>query len=276
MKNILLALFAVACLSISPAVARAQVHYTTLHDIPYRSANDTSGTYARERCKLDLYYPTNLKNFPTIVWFHGGGLTSGNKYIPEQLKNCGYAVVAVNYRYISKSNINACLDDAATAVAWTFHEIGKYGGSTRKIFVSGHSAGGYLTSMIGLDKKWLAAHGVDADSIAGLIPFSGQAITHFAYRATLGMKNTQPLIDAYAPLYYVRADAPPLILITGDRNLEMLGRYEENAYFWRMMKLVGHKETYLYELQGYDHGSMPDAAFHILKAHVKRILAGKE
>ncbi|MCK7529150.1 MAG: hypothetical protein MZV64_72150 [Ignavibacteriales bacterium] len=31
-------------------------------------------------------------------------------------------------------------------------------------------------------------------------------------------------------LYHVRKDAPPLILITGDRELELLGRYEENAY----------------------------------------------
>jgi hypothetical protein len=33
-----------------------------------------------------------------------------------------------------------------------------------------------------------------------------------------------------APLYHVRKDAPPLLLITGDRDLELLGRYQENAY----------------------------------------------
>lgn len=46
---------------------------------------------------------------------------------------------------------------------------------------------------------------------------------------------------------------PPLILITGDRELELLGRYEENAYMWRMMKLVGHEDTYLYEIGGHGH-----------------------
>jgi len=51
----------------------------------------------------------------------------------------------------------------------------------------------------------------------------------------------------------------------------MLGRYEENAYFWRMMKVSGHKETYLYELDGYDHGSMAAPAFHILKNHIKQL-----
>jgi hypothetical protein len=36
-------------------------------------------------------------------------------------------------------------------------------------------------------------------------------------------------------------------LICGDREREMLGRYEENAYMWRMLKLTGHPAAYLYE-----------------------------
>ena len=36
-------------------------------------------------------------------------------------------------------------------------------------------------------------------------------------------------------------------------GLEMLGRYEENAYLMRMMKIVGHKDTRLFELDGYGH-----------------------
>lgn len=182
------------------------------------------------------------------------------------------AVVAINYRLLPEATLSDCIDDAAAAVAWTFKEIEKYGGSRAKIFVSGHSAGGYLTNMIGMDKKWLQAYAIDADSIAGLIPFSGHAISHFAYRKAKGMKDTQPSIDEFAPLYYVRQDAPPLIIVSGDRELEMLGRYEENAYFWRMMKVAGHKHVYLYELDGYDHGAMATPAFHILKNHIKEML----
>ena len=75
---------------------------------------------------------------------------------------------------------------------------------------------------------------------------------------------------------FIRPDAPPLIIVSGDREMEMLGRYEENAYFWRMMKVAGHKNTYIYELDGYDHGSMAAPAFHILKNHVNAILKGSE
>ena len=138
--------------------------YKTVSDIPYSQAD----AYAQERCKLDVYYPTEQKDCPVVVWFHGGGLTGGNKFIPAELQNSGLVVVAVNYRLMPKASIDQCIDDAAAAVAWTFGNIGQYNGSADKIFVSGPSAGGYLTDMIGLDKHWLAKYGVDADKIKGL------------------------------------------------------------------------------------------------------------
>lgn len=260
------------CLCLMPRASLATV-YKTIENIAYR---DTGNQYALERCRLDLYYPEDNKGFATVVWFHGGGLSSGNKYIPEELKASGMAIVAVNYRLLPKAQLSDCFDDAAAAVAWTFREIGKYGGDKSKIFVSGHSAGGYLTNMIGLDKKWLKHYDIEADSIAALIPFSGHAISHFAYRQSLGMKETQPSIDQFAPLYYVRPDAPPLVIISGDRDMEMLGRYEETAYFWRMMKVVGHKECYLYELDGFNHGNMVVPACHILKEYVKYFTGDKK
>ncbi|MCU0364644.1 MAG: alpha/beta hydrolase [Ignavibacteriaceae bacterium] len=227
--------------------------------------------YKNERCKLDLYYPTNTKNFPVVVWFHGGGLTGGEKEIPEALKEKGFAVVGVNYRISPKVKAPEYIEDAAAAVAWVFRNINNYGGDTSIIFVSGYSAGGYLVKMLGLDRKWLAVHGVEADKIAALISLSGHAITHFTIREERGIPGTQPIIDEFAPLYHVRKDAPPLILITGDRELELLGRYEENAYLMRMMKLNGHQKTKLYELDGYDHGIL-EAAFPLMVKEIKKII----
>ncbi len=271
MKKTFLSIILFGCMSVM-AQEQVNVTYKTVKDIVYSTEQDA---YAQERCKLDIYYPENLKECPTVVWFHGGGLTSGNKSIPSKLMNSGMIVIAANYRLIPKVSIDICLDDAAAAVAWAFREVAKYGGDPRKIFISGHSAGGYLTSMLGLDKKWLVGYDINADSIAGLIPFSGQAITHFAHRNSKGISSTRPVIDEFAPLYHVRPDAPPLIIISGDRELELFGRYEETAYFWRMMKLVGHKETYIYEIGGHDHGDMGGPACHILKNHVANISQGK-
>ncbi len=248
------------------AVVRAQ--YQQVSDIPYTESTDA---YAQERCKLDIYYPINLTDAPVVVWFHGGGLTRGSKRIAKELKNSGLVVVAPNYRLLPKANIEQCFDDAAAAVAWTYKNIEKYGGSKRKIFVAGHSAGAYLLDIIGLDKKWLAKYDVDADSLAALIPFSGQCITHVNVRKQQGIGALQPTIDKYAPLTYVRPDAPPIVIISGDREQEIYGRYEEQAYFWRMLKLVGNKDVSLYEMQGYNHRDMPHPAFHILKNHIKRL-----
>ena len=51
-----------------------------------------------------------------------------------------------------------------------------------------------------------------------------------------------------------------------------MGRYDENQYLARMMKLAGHKKTYLYELDGHDHVAMVEPSFHILEAHIKQLL----
>lgn len=241
-------------------------------NIQYKNGKDT---YIKERCKLDICYDKSKKNSPVVVWYHGGGLTSGQKEIPGLLKKQGFVVVGVNYRLLPKVKIDECLDDCAAALAWVFQNISQYGGDTKKIFVSGHSAGGYITTMLGLDKTWLSRYGVDANNIAGLIPFSGQMISHFAYRKMNGIDNLQPTIDKYAPLYHVRKDAAPLVLITGDRNIELFGRYEENAYMWRMMNLIGRPDTQLYELGGYGHGAMAQPAFHILIQTIHKMLGEK-
>jgi Esterase/lipase len=276
MKRVLLSIFLCGLAIVSFA---QKTEYAVKQNVPYYSeAVSQADEYIKERCVLDVYYPKDKKGFATIVWFHGGGLTGGSKEIPEALKEKGYCIVGVNYRLSPKVKAPKYIEDAAAAVAWVFNNIEGLGGDAGKIFVSGHSAGGYLTCMIGLDKKWLNVYNIDANRIAGLIPFSGQAITHFTIRKERGIPDTQPIVDEFAPLYYVRADAPPLLLITGDREMEMLGRYEENAYLMRMMKIAGHKETKLFELDGYGH-NMAEPAFPLLLNEIRRILnkkAGKE
>ncbi len=251
----------------------AQDIYDLKKDIPYyTNQHSPEDAYIASQCKLDIYYPTNKKDFATIIWFHGGGITGGSKEIPKALMDKGYAVIGVEYRLSPKVIAPKYIEDAAAAVAWAFKNITAYGGNPNLLFVSGHSAGAYLGMMITLDKQYLQHYNIDANRIAGLIPFSGQAITHFTIRKESGIKNTQATIDKYAPLYFVRSDAPPILLITGDRELERLGRYEENAYLARMMKLEGHQRTRLYELQGFNHGNMPVPAYPLLLREVAAIL----
>lgn len=274
-RNLILVASLVVWLSHVPStaqeVAAKSQPYETKVNIGYFAEGSTDA-YQNDRCRLDVYYPTGVRNFPTVVWFHGGGLTSGEKSVPAGLKNKGIAVVAVNYRFSPKVKAPAYIEDAAAAVAWTFRNIESYGGSSDRIFVSGHSAGGYLAAMVGLDKRWLGKHEIDADRIAGLIPYSGHMITHHTVRAERGIPDTQVIVDELAPLFHVRKDAPPMLLITGDRELEMLGRHEENAYMWRMMKVAGHKTTELFELDGYNHGQMAEPAHPLMIRFIQKTL----
>ena len=266
-------LIAIAFILNCPAHAqdiKPKASYETATNILYREGAQLTD-YMKERCRLDVYHPKHIKHFPTVVWFHGGGLKAGNRKVPEELREKGIAVVAVNYRLHPKVKSPAYIEDAAAAVAWTFRNIEKYGGSSKRIYVSGHSAGGYLTSMVGLDKRWLATHKIDPNAIAGLIPYSGHTITHFTVRKERGIDGKQPILDDMAPLFHVRKDAPPLLLITGDRELELLGRYEENAYLWRMMQVVEHPDTKIMELDGYNHGQMAKPAHPLLLRFIKRI-----
>jgi acetyl esterase/lipase len=266
MKKILFILFTVLS---STSLLAQELAYKLQVDVPYYENAAVLDAYKQERCKLDIYYPTNKKDFATVIWFHGGGLTGGEKEIPKALQEKGLAVIGVGYRLSPKAKGSEIIDDAAAAVAWVFKHIQEFGGNERLIFISGHSAGAYLGMMVTLNKHYLQTYGIDANRIAELVPFSGQTITHFTIRNERGIKETQPIIDQYAPLYHVRADAPPLLLITGDREQELFGRYEENAYFVRMMKLVGHSQTRLIELGGYGH-NMTFPAFPLLIKEIDR------
>lgn len=247
-------------------------NYKQTDDISYTKKTDS---YSRERLKLDVYYPEEAKDAPVVVWFHGGGLEQGQKEIPWKLKEKGMVLVGVNYRLLPKVTVRETLDDAAEAVAWVFRNIGKYGGDAKKIVVTGHSAGGYISMMLCLNKAWLKTYDVDADSVWLYAPFSGQAITHYNVRKMQGIPPLQATIDEYAPLYWVRPDCPPFVLICGDRELELFGRYDENQYLARMMKLAGHKQTYLYEIDGHGHGGMIEPGYHILETHIRQMLGEK-
>ena len=77
--------------------------YKRINSIAYYDQSEVlENSYMQEMCVLDLYYPENLENFSTIIWFHGGGLTSGKREIPAYLKNKGVAVIGVGYRLSPK------------------------------------------------------------------------------------------------------------------------------------------------------------------------------
>jgi acetyl esterase/lipase len=269
--------FAVGLAAIALPVQAADTGtYEIEENVLYLADSEAATDYAKSQCRLDFYRPVGVKGFPTVVFFHGGGLTGGKRSIPKDLQNRSWGVVGVSYRLSPHVKHPTYIEDAAAAVAWTFKNVERHGGNPTKIYVTGISAGGYLTSMIGLDKSYLAKHKIDADQIAGLIPVTGQMITHFTLRTEQGIERDRPTIDRFAPLYHVRGDAPPMLCISGDFETDTVMRCEENLYFVAMMKQFGHKDVRHVVIKGADHGRCGKECWpHVVKFIEERLAAAK-
>ena len=250
---ILLGLLALAFQSVHAA------EFTVQRDIPYHSDREQS-KYARERCKLDLYLPKNTKGFATMVWFHGGSIQSGNKNgkiaapVSARFASEGIAVLTVNYRLHPKAKFPAYIQDCAASVAWAVENIAKHGGDPAKVFVSGHSAGGYLCAMVGMDPQYLEKYKLSPNDIAGFIPVAGQMISHSTVRKERGIHRYQPVIDTSAPSYFVRREAPPFLLLVGDADLP--ARVEENQLFVAFMKANKNPDIEYHFGKNRNHGSI--------------------
>ncbi|MCQ2380113.1 MAG: alpha/beta hydrolase [Victivallaceae bacterium] len=245
-----------------------------VRDISYyedESLIDNDRAYAMERCKLDVFVPEKVrKGTPVVLFFHGGGLTGGNKSIPEDLRNTGVVVVAANYRF--SSNRAKCPDylyDAAAAASWVFRHIAEYGGDPDAVAVTGHSAGGYLAAMIGMDKRYLAKFGFDNLKFMMVAPVSGQMSTHFQIQnERLGTKlpiARHLVIDEYAPLWHAGEKLPKIVLFTGDENLDWPGRPQENLLLHAMLRNArkdARAECFCFA--GFDHGTCVAPAMIVL------------
>ena len=110
MRKMLLMMLLVICTLSINAQSASNKDATIVSDIQYKSNQDA---YVNERCKLDIYYTKGQKDSPVVVWYHGGGLTSGSKQLPSQLMSQGYTIVGVNYRLLPTVTIDQCLDDCA-------------------------------------------------------------------------------------------------------------------------------------------------------------------
>lgn len=252
--------------------------------IAYKSGDLTA--LERERCVLDLYLPDagTAKGFPTLVWFHGGGLTGGiwndsfTSGIAKAYAQAGIAVASVGYRLSPTVTFPAYIDDGAAAFAWVHRQIAEHGGDPRAVFIGGHSAGAYLALMVGLDPAFLAKHQLTSESVAAIVGVAGQTLTHYTVRIERGLPKTTIIADAAAPLHHARGDAPPVFALAAERDMAM--RVEENLLLVAALKAAGHKDVTYFFAAGRDHGSIAgsmakpdDAVAAEVIGYIRRITA---
>ncbi len=175
------------------------------------------------RQRLDVYAPAAASGpLAVVVFFYGGGWNSGDRggyaFAARALAARGFVVVVPDYRLVPQVRFPAFLEDGAAAVRWSVDHVAAFGGDPRRLAVAGHSAGAYIALMLALDRQYLAHAGAPgaikaAVGLAGpydFLPFDAQsAIDAF------GQASDR---EATQPIHFVRRDAPPVLLMTGDAD----------------------------------------------------------
>ena len=160
---------------------------------------------------------------PVVVFIHGGGWNSGSpgdyRFVGRALARAGYVAVLAGYRLGPDGAFPHMLEDSARAAAWTRANIARFGGDPQRVFLMGHSAGAYNAVMLALERQWLGREGVPDGFVKGVIGLSGpydfypftSAYAQAAFGGAPDPQGTQPIA-------FVRGDAPPMLLLTGEED----------------------------------------------------------
>ena len=242
----------------------SEANQTVEPEIAYRDVSTTPDAYSRSMCRLDLYRPaaSTPGTCPLLVWFHGGGLETGDKQEERQITFArrlvaeGIAVALANYRLSPGATYPAYIEDAAQAVAWAIQHAPSFGCNPGALFVGGESAGGYLSAMLAMDPRFLRAAEAGEEDVAGFIPMCGQMMTHFTVRKERGGWNGLAIdADEAAPIHHIRASTRPLLLLVADQD--MPSRVEENRYFFAALtQIAENRQTRFHIIPDRDHCSI--------------------
>jgi len=161
--------------------------------------------------KLDLYLPKDKKNFPVMLFVHGGSWRMGDRAMYPVLGNrfakMGVGVAIPSYRLMPGNPHPAQAEDVAAAFAWVYKNVAQYGGDIKRMYLAGHSSGGHLAALLALDETYLKKFDVPATAIHGVAALSGvydvSRVPEFISRKGA----PEP-----SPLDHVHANAPPFLI----------------------------------------------------------------
>lgn len=244
-------------------------------NITYGNANDTD-------LKLDLARPEGEGPFPAIVFIHGGGWAKGNRQVYhsqiQEAAKKGYVALTITYRLMvydeaKKETTTAApifpaqIYDAKAAIRWLRANAAKYKVDPDRIGVTGASAGGHLSLLVGLTDPSAKLEGESGNPnqssrVQAVVNVFGptemascqkKSSVAFLFRLFLG-GTPEEVPDRYAaasPVTYVSKDDPPVLTLHGDRD--QLVPVEQAKLLDERMKSAG-AEHQLIVLEGQGHG----------------------
>ena len=203
---------------------------------------------------INLAIPRGKVDFPTLVWFHGGGMSTALCDSNPAMWDGSFAVAAVRYRLAPGAMPPAQYADTARAIDFIYKNIGKYYGNKNKLIIGGLSAGANMAALACFDTEWLAPYGLSYKDFMAFLLVSGQMTTHFFVKELLKYPtpNLIPVVDELAPLYHLKADLPPVCLIAGEND--MPGRKYENLLVRDILAAMGNNNAVVHIIPGATHG----------------------
>lgn len=204
-------------------------------DVPYVA----DGLHKQQ---LDLYTPDS-PGYPTLLFVHEGGLTSGDRKDQPYAEMCGAFVelgigcAAASYRLAPQAKWPAQPEDVASAFAWLEANLAARGGDPDRVFLFGHSSGCLLVSLVGADPGYLTRHGLTQGDVAGIVAMGcrlddrvevgGEGPTGYerswlrpdgvpAFLASEGAFETLQARNDAVPSRHVSADLPPTLVVVAE------------------------------------------------------------
>lgn len=216
--------------------------------------------------RLDLAVPA-AKGFPTVLFIHGGSLTSGDKGDEEYRNVCapfpgaGIACANVNYRLAPAHAWPAPAEDVAAAVNWVRTNIAARGGDPRRLILFGHSSGATLVAAVGADERYLARYGLKPRDLRGVVPMGsimwdveleealqrlGRARVEDAFRKDSD-SQVYGTLDTYLdhwPMRHIRAGLPPFLFLIAEEEQEHPPVLKTNKKFAEDARAAGNWAEY--------------------------------
>ncbi len=183
--------------------------------------------------KLDLYLPQSKKDFPVVLFVHGGAWTTGDRKnfglyeaVGRLFARHGIGAAVISYRLSPSVKHPEHVQDVARAFAWVKAHIADHGGRPDQLFVCGHSAGAHLTALLAADESYLKGVGCSSDDVRGAITISGvYSIPDKFFSKVFG---EDPVVrDNASPLRHVRAGCPPFLIVYAAKDFPSCDRASE-------------------------------------------------
>ena len=231
------------------------------------------------RLRLDIYRPADDDPAdhdvqPAVIQVHGGGWLAGSRYeqgIPllNHLASIGWVGFNIDYRLSPQATFPDHIVDVKRAIAWVRDNATELGIDPQMICLTGGSAGGHLTALAALtpgDPGFQPGFEEADASVQAAVPFYGvydltdsngfyyPQLRDYVFEKLVFKRpfaEAGELYRAASPLFRIHADAPPFLVIHGEKDT--LVPVEDARFFAERLREVSREDVRYVELPGAEH-----------------------